>query len=255
MDAVLFAMKEAIWCKSSEWGRKLGDSCQRNGILAYRRRNTQKPCKNPCRDYSRQKTVCVKLPTVQLLVVSLRSKIWRNLAGYRNIQCLEALTVNEKQASPDVACQLSRWEQCLCYPQREDNAWLQLSIGTPGAIRTGLLALPAGVCNSPEHLVPKHSQNQLLHELVTTKSMGWCSSPGHSPRCWEASVPSGTAAQPLSLSPYLLSPCQETGQGLLSHNRVLGFHSGCKGQSVKSFEQVVEQEIWLVFRHSTLLDE
>lgn len=190
---------------------------------------------------------------VQLVVVSPCSKIWRNLAGYRNIQCLEGLTVNEKQASPDAACQLSRWNQCLCHPQREGNAWPQFSTGTPGAIRTELLALPAGICNSPEHLVPKHSQDQLLQESMTTESIRWRPPPGHIPRCWEAAVPSATAAELLPLIYWVL--VRELARVCLSHNRVLGFHSTCKGQSVKSFEQVVEQGIWLVFKALTLLAE
>lgn len=175
-----------------------------------------------------------------LLVVSLCLKIWRNLAGYRNSQGLEALTVNEKQASPDMVCQLSRWDQCLCYPQREGNVWPQLSTGTPGATRTGLLAFPAGVCNSPEHLVPKHSQDQLLQEPMTTESVG-----GRLSISWaQSKMLRGVSAKWHSCrTPVtcLLGPCQGTGQGLLSHNRVLGFHSRCKGQSVKSFEQVDEQ--------------
>lgn len=60
----------------------------------------------------------------------------------------------------------------------------RLPTGTPGAIRTGLLALPAGVCNSHEYLAPTLPQDQLLQEPVTTEShMGWCPSAGHNPRC------------------------------------------------------------------------
>lgn len=204
-------MKEAIWCKSSEWGRKLGNGCHRNGILVYTRKNTQKPYRNPCRDHSRRRAVCAVsygavvggLSGLEDLKASSRIQKHSMLGGINCERktgfswcCLPIVKMGPMSLLP------SEGRQCMTSALHRDSrcdqnwaagspsGWMQLPCTPSTQASTGPAFTRAD--DNWEHGVPSISWAQ-------SKMLKGCSAKCHSCRTSATS---------------LLSPCQGAGQGL-----------------------------------------